>query len=134
MSPSPQFRILIADRNRHVREFLRREFLEQGYRVEVARDGQEVLLWAETEGLDLLILDPETPYVGELEVLARLKERRPELPVVIYTFPGESAENEALESAAARLEKDGDTARLKTAVAEALQNYYPHRFRERRKA
>ena len=36
-------KILIADRNRHVRDFLRRELGAEGYQVEVARDGREVL-------------------------------------------------------------------------------------------
>ena len=80
-------KILIADRNRHVREFLRRELSAEGYQVEVARDGREVL--GRINGDDpphLLILDLEIPYLDELEVWARLKDRQPPLPVVIHTF------------------------------------------------
>ena len=51
-------KILIADRNRHVRDFLRRELHAEGYRIEVARDGREVLNHLQGhEPPDLLILD-----------------------------------------------------------------------------
>uniref|UniRef100_A0A7C3ZB68 Response regulator n=1 Tax=Desulfobacca acetoxidans TaxID=60893 RepID=A0A7C3ZB68_9BACT len=78
-------KILIADRNRHVRDFLRREFMAAGYPVEVAKNGQEVLhrIDAGWEP-DLIILDPEAPYLVELAVLARLRERYPHLPIVIF--------------------------------------------------
>ena len=36
-------RILLTDRNRHVRELLRRELETEGYVVAVARDAQEIL-------------------------------------------------------------------------------------------
>ena len=44
-----KFTILIADRNRHVREFLRRELMAEDYCVEVAKDGREVLLMITAE-------------------------------------------------------------------------------------
>lgn len=119
MAESPK--ILIADRNRHVREFLRRELNAEGYRVEVARDGREVLTSLEgDEPPDLLVLDLEIPYLDELEVLARLKERQPPLPVVIHTILPEAANHPALPRAAAFLEKKGDTDLLKAVVSEVL--------------
>jgi DNA-binding response OmpR family regulator len=81
------YRILIADRNRHVREFLRRELTAEGYRVEVARDGRELL--GKINGDDpphILILDLEIPYLDELQIWARVKECQPPPPVVIHTF------------------------------------------------
>lgn len=41
-----KFTLLIADRNRNVREFLKRELIAEGYGVKVARNGQEILKWA----------------------------------------------------------------------------------------
>ncbi|MBU1398308.1 MAG: response regulator, partial [Proteobacteria bacterium] len=55
-------KILIADRNSNVREFLRREMMAEGYSVELAENGREVLKWAyHREPADLLILDPDLP-------------------------------------------------------------------------
>src|SRR4030043_86469 len=80
-------KILIADRNRHVRDFLRRELSAEGYRVEVARDGREGL--GRINGEDPphpLILALEIPSLDDRGVGFRLKERQPALPVVIHTF------------------------------------------------
>ena len=119
-------KILIADRNRHVRDFLRRELSAEGYRVEVARDGREVL--GRIRGEDpphLLILDLEIPYLDEPEVWARLKDRQPPLPVVIHTFLPEYPTNLTLPIAAVFLEKKGDTDQLKAVVAEVIEKHYP---------
>lgn len=121
-------KILIADRNRHVRDFLRRELNAEGYRVEVARDGREVLRHLHGDKPpDLLILDLEIPYVDELEVLGRLKDRQPPLPVVIHTILPEAANHPALPWAAAFLEKKGDIDLLKAVVAKVLGQNYPQR-------
>ena len=112
-------KILIADRNRHVREFLQRELLAEGYQVEAARDGREVLEMLNGQNPpNLLILDLELPYVTELKVLELLQERLPSLPVVIHSFPPDSEQH--LPEAAAFLEKREDTNRLKEVVAELL--------------
>ena len=108
-------KILIADRNRHVRDLLRRELTAEGYQVEVAKDGREVL--SRINGDDppqLLILDLEIPYLDEPEMWARLQDRQPPLPVVIHSFLPEYPTNLSLPISAAFLEKKGDTDRLKT--------------------
>jgi DNA-binding response OmpR family regulator len=123
------FTILIADRNRHVREFLRREFNEAGFRAQVAKDGQEVLMIVDCDAPpDLLILDLEMPHGDGLEVLQRLQERAPPLPVVIHSFLAEHANQPGLELAAALVEKKGDPNCLKTTVNEVLRRHYPERF------
>ncbi|MGB8992700.1 MAG: response regulator [Desulfobaccales bacterium] len=119
-------KILIADRNRHVRDLLRRELTAEGYQVEVAKDGREVL--SRIDGDDppqLLILDLEIPYLDEPEVWARLQDRQPPLPVVIHSFLPEYPTKLSLSIPAAFLEKKGDTDRLKTVVAEIVGKHYP---------
>jgi len=119
-------KILIADRNRHVRDFLRRELSAEGYQVEVARDGREVLDRLNGEAPPhLLILDLEIPYLEEPEVWARLKDRQPPLPVVIHTLLPEYPTNLTLPIAAVFLEKKGDTDQLKAIVAEVIEKHYP---------
>lgn len=123
------FRILIADRNRHVREFLRREFREAGYSVQIARDGKEILMMLDVnEPPDILILDLEIPLLDGLEIVEVLHERVPPLPVVVHAFLAEHSNEPALKKAAALVEKKGDTNLLKKTVLEVLENYYPERF------
>jgi DNA-binding NtrC family response regulator len=119
-------KILIADRNRNVRDLLRRELTAEGYVVEVARDAREVL--GRINGEDpphLLILDLEIPYLDEPEVWARLRDRQPPLPVVIHTFLPEYPTHLTLPIAAAFLEKKGDTDQLKAVIAEVIGEHYP---------
>jgi CheY-like chemotaxis protein len=125
------FRILITDRNRHVREFLEREFRGAGYQTQVAKDGQEVLALMEAEKPpDLLILDLEMPHGDGLEILQRLQTRLPPLPVVIHAYLAEHSNQAALDKVAALVEKEGDTNCLKTTVMEVLRKHYPSRFED----
>jgi DNA-binding response OmpR family regulator len=122
-------KILIADRNRHVREFLRRELGAEGYQVEVAKDGRELLeLICGEEPPHLIILDLEIPYLDELEIWNRLRDRQPPLPVVIHSFLPENPTQLTIPLAAAFLEKKGDTDELKAVVADVIQRYYPQQF------
>jgi DNA-binding NtrC family response regulator len=126
-------KILIADRNRHVREFLRRELTAEGYLVEVARDGREVL--AKIDGdhrPHLLILDLEIPYLDEQDLWRRLENCQPPLPVVIHTFLPEFPTHLTVPQAAAFLEKKEDTDQLKAVVAEVIGKVYPQRFKLQR--
>jgi DNA-binding NtrC family response regulator len=117
-----QFTILISDRNRNVREFLKREMLEEGYRVRLAKSGQEVLEWAyHHDSIDLVILDLDLPDASEMAILAKLEDRIPTLPVVIHAFLSDYDKHPAALNAAALVEKEGSSVeRLKKVVAEIL--------------
>ena len=125
-----QFTILIADRNPHVREFLRRELISAGYRVQLAKDGREVLRMTRVDDPPaLLILDLDMPYMSGLTILEELQKRKSPLPVVIHTLLTEHAKHPAVQRAAGFLEKRGDNIDgFKATVAQALRKCYPDRF------
>jgi len=123
------WKILVADRNRHVREFLRRELEAEGYEVQVARDGREVRdLLNGSVPPDLLVLDLEIPYLEELAEQAHFQDQNPPVPLIIHSFGEDSPSLAQMAGAAAFLEKTEDPARLKELVAEVLAKYYPGRF------
>ena len=123
------FTVLITDRNRHVRNFLRRELITEGYQVEVAADGRDLLRKVSiADPPDLLILDLEIPYSGGPTILERLRRVNSGLPVIIHAFATEDASHPAVKRTAAFVEKMGNTDRLKAAVFEVLREYYPNRF------
>ena len=127
-----EFHILIADRNRHVREFLQRELRADGYCVQVARDGREVLLTLNGEQRpDLLILDLDIPYEGWPALLKQIRRDAPTTPVVIHTLLTEFVGHPDLLGTAVFLEKSGNTDMLKKAVREVLMNRYGERWEVR---
>ena len=79
--------ILVADRNPHVREFIRRELIAEGYRVLLAKNSRQAIKWAYSkEPPDLLIIDPDLPDADETLVIQKLQNRIPALPMIIHTF------------------------------------------------
>ncbi len=113
-----RIRILLADRNRHVRELLRRELESEGYQVEVARDAREIIgILALGDIPNLLILDLDIPYLAEVHLLEILKSDHPQLPVIIHTFQREESPEVNMPNALVFLEKAEDPNRLKTTIA-----------------
>ena len=102
--------ILIADRNPHVRRFLKRELEAEGYRIRLAESGLEVLKWAfHPDPLDLIILDPDLPDTAAGQLMDKLKDRIPPLKVVIHAFLSDYAAPHATLSADAFIEKGGNS-------------------------
>ena len=118
-----KFNILLSDRNHNIREFLRRELVKEGYRVDEAKDAWEILkLVLAEKPPDLLILDPELPYVSGLGIFEKLELRKPSLPVVIHTFDIEEAKSLPLKFTVAIVEKKGNNIdRIKSVIADLLK-------------
>ena len=81
------FTILIADRNPHVRNLLKRELEEEGYHVVMAKNDREVLSLVNSElPPALLILDLAIPYGNGIDLIRELKKELPTLPIIIHTL------------------------------------------------
>jgi DNA-binding response OmpR family regulator len=123
------FTLLIADRNRNIREFLQRELITDGYRVLLACDGRQVLKIIENEAPDLLIIDLDIPYADELRVFERLQNGNQLIPLLVHTLPPGDTTNSFIQRAAGFVEKDGNNiTNLKDTITQVLQKQYPHRF------
>ena len=123
------FTILVADRNRNIREFLQRELTAQGHRVLSVCDARQILKIIEIESPDLLILDLDIPYVDEVRVLDKLQNGTLAIPLVVHTLLTDYATHPAIKKADGFVEKDGNNVNnLKQIVAGVLQKHYPQRF------
>jgi two-component system response regulator MprA len=123
--------ILLTDRNRHVRELLRRELETEGYAVAVARDAQEILALLGCGDIpDLLILDLEIPFLTEANLLESLKNTYPSLPVIIHSFQPENPNEFLGTGAVAFLEKSEDPYQLKQTIAALVQKNNEERIVE----
>ena len=81
-------RILVIDDEAGIRESLEVLLTFEGYTVEMAIDGEEGLRTLEQRSYDLVLLDLALPGQSGMELLPQIKERYPELPVVMITAYG----------------------------------------------
>ena len=81
-------RILIIEDELKVAAFIRKGLEQEGYAVDVANDGEEGDYQAEAFEYDALILDLMLPKRSGLEILKKVRARKPALPVLILTAKG----------------------------------------------
>ena len=119
-----QHTILIADRNSHVRGFLKRELTAEGYDIRLAKCGREVLKWAyRLEPLDLIILDLDLPDIDEHSLFSKLNDRIPVLPIVIHSFQPNGVKSTVNYEYAVFVEKGGNSIeKLKAVVNDMLSS------------
>ena len=77
--------ILIVDDQESIRHFLDKSLTADGYEVSTAGDGARATALFDEHAPDLAILDLRLPDTTGIQLLARFKERVPDLPVVLMT-------------------------------------------------
>jgi DNA-binding response OmpR family regulator len=94
-------RILIAEDNARLAQFLHDGLRAEGFTTTVVRDGHAAAVMAQDEEFDLLILDLGLPGMDGLGVLRDLRARAQRLPTIILTARDDVADKVAgLESGA----------------------------------
>ena len=88
-------RILVAEDEKKIAGFVRKALEEQGYTVDLARDGDEAYELVTTQGYDLVLLDIMMPGRDGLSILRNLREKHNTVPVIVLT--ARSALDERLE-------------------------------------
>lgn len=73
--------------------------VEKGFDVKTATNGQDALEMIAVNIYDLVFLDENMPGISGLETLGRIKELKPELPVVMIT---KSEEEDIMDEAIGR--------------------------------
>ena len=69
-------RILVAEDDVKLGEFVRNALVEEGNAVDLAHDGERAWLLAGTEGYDVLILDIMLPKLDGIEILNKLEKEK----------------------------------------------------------
>lgn len=104
---------------------------EPGYHVELAADGREALERLATSPIDLVVTDLVMPELDGLELVRTMRQRHPEIPVVLMTAYGnEATAVEAIEAGAASyVPKARQAELLRTTVSRLLQSVSDDRQR-----
>jgi two-component system, NtrC family, nitrogen regulation response regulator GlnG len=114
--------VIVADDDAGIRTVISRAFSREGYRVQATGTAATLWRWIEDETGEVAILDVVLPDENTLDLLPRIKQRRPALPVIMM-----SAQNTLLTAVRATergafdyLPKPFDLAQLVTMVKRAL--------------
>src|SRR5690242_2095628 len=83
--PSARATLLLVDDEPNILATLRRALELEGYGAEVAGNGRTALEKLAARPFDLVLCDVAMPDMGGLEVLAKLRESWPDMPVVMMS-------------------------------------------------
>ncbi len=78
-------RVLVAEDDSALADFLRKGLEAERYAVDVAKDGEEAQYMAENYDYDLVILDLNLPQIHGFEILKHLRAKKKDLPVLVLT-------------------------------------------------
>ncbi len=79
------FRVLVVDDDPGIRDYLEALGARRGWRIFVAPGGEEALRTLDETCPDVVTLDVALPGIDGLETLRRLKQARPEVPVIMVS-------------------------------------------------
>ena len=86
---TPSATVLIVDDQRAIREELAFALSYHGYQTREAGDGEAGVAAAQAPEVEAVLLDIKMPGMDGLEALAKIKEARPELPVIVISGHGD---------------------------------------------
>jgi len=112
-----RYTILVADDDNELRSLLEEELLEEGYQVEVAKNGLDVLTEIPFHTFDLIVTDWKMPLRDGMSIVRTLQEICPGVPVILMTAFGSSRlRKDAEKAGAVYLQKPFSMQELKSAV------------------
>jgi len=85
MIPKNKISILIVDDDEYVLQMFHSILSEAGYDVCAVESGVKALDKLDTKGFALVVTDVVMPVMNGIELLKKIHERKPEIPVVIMT-------------------------------------------------
>jgi len=113
-------RILLVDDEEGIQLLYREEFEEEGFEVTTAYNGEEALKQFSQELPDLVILDINMPGMNGIEVLRRMKEINPNLPVILSSAYPEYKQDLSTWASEDYIVKSANMDELKNAVRKHL--------------
>jgi CheY-like chemotaxis protein len=118
--------ILLADDNKNIREFCKRELEDEGYQVRLAADGFEAIASFRGQSPDMVVLDIAMPILDGLQVLEQIRAIDPRMPVVLFSaYDGALSADPRSGLATACVQKRDDLSELKRAIFANLGDRRP---------
>ncbi len=120
---SDQKNILLVDDDTGVRTVFSSILRKEGYRVTAVKNGYEAIKVIDEESFDLALVDLRMPGLDGIQVLEKIKSRRPQTRVIIYSAYGlvEDAVEAMRKGAADYLNKPFSPNELELSLKKALE-------------
>jgi DNA-binding response OmpR family regulator len=113
-------RIMIVDDEENIRFLYKEELEEDGFMVELAKNGQEALEKLFLFKPDLITLDIKMPGMDGIETLKRIRETERHLPIIMCSAYGEYKQDFTTWASDAYVVKCADLTELKTTIRRLL--------------
>jgi DNA-binding response OmpR family regulator len=89
----PKKKILLVDDEESIHLLYKEEFEEEGFEVLSALNGEEALKLFEIYTPDIVILDINMPGIDGIEVLGQMKQKKPNIKVILCSAYPEYKQN-----------------------------------------
>jgi DNA-binding response OmpR family regulator len=78
-------KLLIVDDDTNIQRLYKEELEEEGYDIVIASTGKDALEMFEKENPDIVTLDILMPDIDGISLLRKMKEKRPDIPIIMST-------------------------------------------------
>jgi DNA-binding NtrC family response regulator len=122
MESRKDIRILVVDDEYMVRRCISTILSLEGYNVTTANGGEEALEFLRSDSYDLVTTGIMMPGMNGIELLKRIRDKYPDIPVIIITAQGtlETAKSVIRFGAFDYLIKPPDSEKLRKSIRKAL--------------
>ena len=114
-------KVLVVDDEENIRALIEGELMDEGYEVLTASSGEEALIVFDSDAPDLITLDIKMPGMGGKAALSAIREKNPNVPVIMLTAYSEFKSDFDIWAADAYVTKSSDLSGLKSKVKYLLQ-------------
>ena len=111
---------MVVDDEENIRFLYKEELEDEGFSVELAKNGEEALEKLPDFKPDLITLDIKMPGMNGIEVLKRIREQDRRLPIVLCSAYGEYKQDFTTWASDAYVVKCADLTELKTTIRRLL--------------
>lgn len=113
-------KLLIVDDDLNVQRLYKEELEEEGYDIVIAGTGKEALDMFEKENPDIVTLDILMPDIDGISLLRKMKEQRPDIPIIMSTAY-DYRDDFAVWASEAYIVKSSDLSELKKTIEKLVK-------------
>ena len=113
-------KILVVDDEESIRFLYQEELEEEGFEVEVAKNGEDALEKLPSFKPDLITLDIKMPGMDGIEALKKIREIERKIPIIVCSAYGEYKQDLTTWASDAYIVKCADLTELKSTIRKLL--------------